>query len=244
MKKPAWMSDTNENSTKPLVFLRIRMMWLLKRNLVLCFLGGLLLSGCYRNTSSTDGSEGPDTSQVVVKKPNIYIYPEVVTNISVKLDFPDGGSIIESKPSYNDGWDVTVEPSGTINAYYRYLFYECQVPNIFQYKKGWIVEGPNLSSFFSENLHAFGFSQPEIDDFIDFWIPLFETTHAYLIYPQYGYDLASVIELSISPEPDNLLRLVYVIRINTTEVKNLQEPLIPTFQRQGYFIAEWGVIYE
>ena len=77
-----------------------------------------------------------DTCQVSVDKPNIYIYPNQKVELDVYLNFPKGGSIVQSIPQYKDGWNVTVDTSGLIDNEYHYLFYECRVPNYFQKEKG------------------------------------------------------------------------------------------------------------
>ncbi len=38
--------------------------------------------------------------------PNLYLYPEEETQMTVTLSFPLGGSVIESKLLYGDGWGV------------------------------------------------------------------------------------------------------------------------------------------
>ena len=45
-------------------------------------------------------------------KPIIYLYPEIETNISVKLENKD--CITVSYPEYDDGWIVTAKPDGTL----------------------------------------------------------------------------------------------------------------------------------
>lgn len=220
-------------------------MQVLKFIVLLFFLVSLTLTGCYWETESPDDEEEEaDTSHYIVRKPNIYIYPEKTMSVSLKLEFQEGGHVTVSEPEYGNGWQVIVSPEGEIDGYYNYLFYECEVPARFQTEQGWVVDGGNLNTFFKENLSGFGFSTQEIADFTEFWIPLFEEQDKYLIYPQFGNALSSVINLHIQPEPDNLLRLVYLVRKNEKEVMQLPEPRIPKFQRQGFYVTEWGVIYE
>jgi len=208
----------------------------------LIFFSILLFSNCKKDTCSSNESSDPDTSDIIVYKPNIYIYPIETIELEVKLDFPQGGSVIESIPKYNEGWNITVDTSGLINNEYRYLFYECKVPNLFQYDRGWIIKGENLTHFFQNNLAESGFSNEEILDFIEYWIPLLDSSTAYRIYPQYKDVISSIIGLIFSKEPDNLLRLFYVIKENSSLNVHLHEPEIPEFQREGYFVVEWGVI--
>lgn len=183
-----------------------------------------------------------DSSHAIFRKPNIYIYPETLTVLNVKVLFPLGGSVISSEPLYNNGWSVTVEPSGRINNAYNYLFYESENPDLCQYNSGWLVKQTDLAAFFSENLIATGFSQREINDFLDYWIPILNSDPFYIIYPQYKTDIDKMIQLEFSQQPDNILRLFYAIKGSKVENISLPPPLIPKFERSGFVVTEWGVI--
>jgi hypothetical protein len=183
-----------------------------------------------------------DTSQVFVMKPNIYLYPQTTRNLSVALEFPLGGSVLQSIPLYSGGWNVSVEPSGKIDQKYDYLFYESKNPDTFQYTSGWIVSRDTLTSFFSNNLLLAGFSQREKSDFIEYWIPRLVEYPYYIIYPQFADEIGKVIRLKISESPDNMLRLFYVIQGTNDFGKMLPAASIPQFTRYGFVVAEWGVI--
>ncbi len=175
-------------------------------------------------------------------KPNIYIYPEVTTELTVQINFPEGGMVIESEPLYQNGWQVTVEPSGLIDDQYGYLFYESLQPDFGQYDSGWVVHQPDLEIFFRDNLTATGFNATEIQDFIDYWIPLLVDSPYYAIYPQYNEQLEKMIQLDFSQQPQNIIRLMYSIRGMQNNSVALPEPQIPEFCRHGFTVAEWGVI--
>ncbi len=183
-----------------------------------------------------------DTHQVVVYKPNIYLYPKAACDLSVTLEFPLGGSILQSVPLYSNGWNVSVEPSGRINHQYDYLFYESKNPDAYQYDSGWVVSRDTLSSFFTNNLLLAGFSEREKNDFIEYWIPRLVDYPYYIIYPQFANEIGKTIKLKISESPDNMLRLFYVIQGRNDFGETLPAPLIPQFKRIGFVITEWGVI--
>jgi hypothetical protein len=177
-----------------------------------------------------------------LEKPNIYFYPEEECRLSVSLGFPQGGDVVISDPPYPHAWqDITVTPDGRIDNTYDYLFYEASVPDLWQREKGWVISREDLSGFFSENLNAYGFSGREIDDFLEYWIPLLKSSPYYAIYPQHTANIDDVITLNISKTPDSILRLFYVIK-EVPEVKSLPEPVIPAFERKGFTVREWGVI--
>ena len=196
------------------------------------------------STISFQSCKPDDDEPTPAKKPNVYIYPQEKTTMSVKLDFPEGGEIIESIPDYGKGWNITVDTNGLIDNSYSYLFYESIQPDIWQQKKGWIIRKKELKDFFTNNLSDYGFFGPEIQDFTDYWIPRLSDSEFYAIYPQNKMTIEKVINLNFSKEPDNLLRLFYVIQeVTDIQSSKLIEPRIKKlFEREGFFVVEWGVI--
>lgn len=180
-------------------------------------------------------------SCAIVDKPNIYIYPKQEVFLNVSLAFPRGGQIITSIPEYGNGWNVTVDTLGKINEKYDYLFYESEQPDVWQMEKGWCIKTENLSHFFTQNLSAYGFEGREIDDFNEYWIPRFQVAEYYLFYPQTNTQIDRVIELNLSETPDNILRLFYVVQESDKNIA-LEAPEISSFNREGFFVTEWGVI--
>ncbi len=129
-----------------------------------------------------------------------------------------------------------------IDGQYGYLFYESEQPDYGQYETGWIVELTELEAFFRSNLTLTGFNTQEIEDFVDYWIPLLDYSPYYAIYPQYNEQLEEMIQLDFSVQPDNLIRLIYSIRGLESGKLVLPEPEIPAFCRDGFTVSEWGVI--
>lgn len=178
----------------------------------------------------------------MVRKPNIYIYPGENTQLTVKLTFPMGGEIVTSIPEYGTGWNISVDQNGLIDNTYSYLFYESIQPNIWQKDEGWIIEKMELETFFRDNMIEYGFEGQEIEDFIDYWIPRLDDFLYYSVFPQTSEIIDNVIELEFSKQPDNMLRLFYVVKGYNQIQEELIEPTIDSFNREGYFVTEWGVI--
>lgn len=190
-----------------------------------------------------DGENEPDCDTCnIVRKPNIYIYPTEIIQLTLKLDFPLGGEILASIPDYNTGWNISVDTNGLINNTYTHLFYESTQPDVWQEQNGWIIKANELESFFRINMSDYGFEGQEIDDFVNYWIPQFDKYSYYSIYPQTQSIINDVIVMDFSNQPDNLLRLFYVIKGSDQILDKLTEPTIDDFEREGYFITEWGVI--
>jgi len=177
-----------------------------------------------------------------VLKPNIYLYPEETTELDVDIVFAHGGWVTTSVPNYDEGWHITVEPSGIIDGQYEYLFYESLQPDYGQYEAGWVVVQDQLEGFFRSNMALTAFNQKEINDFVEYWIPLLTEYPYYAIYPQYNDELEEMIKFEFSTQPINLIRLIYSVRGLETSNLSLQEPVIPPFSREGFTVTEWGVI--
>jgi hypothetical protein len=175
-------------------------------------------------------------------KPNIYLYPEETTELDVDIVFPHGGRITTSIPDYNDGWHITVEPSGIINGQFEHLFYESSQPDYGQYAAGWVVMREELENFFRSNMAQTGFNEKEIEDFIEYWIPRLTDYPCYAIYPQYNNELNNMLKLEFSTQPANLIRLIYSMRGLQENNLDIQPPVIPPFDREGFTVVEWGVI--
>ncbi len=201
----------------------------------------ILQSGC--KDSPTEPCDD-DTSRVVVYKPNIYIYPTEKIELSVSLSFPLGGKVTESIPVYNTGWNVSVAPNGIIDDEFEYLFYECDVPDLFQKETGWIIEQSLLKSFFENNLNSHGFNESEIRDFTDYWIPKLQDSQYYEICPQYSSAIEKMIVLDFSNQPDNIFRLFYYIKGRENNEIDISVPNIEVGKRENYYVMEWGVIFK
>ena len=197
--------------------------------------------GC--KESSTEPIDS-DTSSTIVRKPNIYIYPIQKISLSVDINFPKGGNIVESIPEYKNGWNINVEPNGKIDNLYDYLFYECKIPEFAQEEYGWIIKKENLEEFFRDNLTSSGFNEKEINDFIEYWIPILVNFNYFEIYPQYKSSVDKVININFSNEPINFFRLCYLIVGRDDNSIQPKEPIIEKAIRSGYFAVEWGCILE
>ena len=209
--------------------------------LLFIFLPLIAFISCEKNNNILPDFIENDTL-VTVKKPNIYLYPQSSIELDVFLGFPKGGGVINSIPDYQNGWHISVEPSGKIDNRYEFLFYEASVPSLWQYKFGWVIPKDSLTKFFKNNFKQAGFIKNEIDDFIEYWVPLLSKNEYYLLYPQFAEQIEPLIEIEMSIQPDNFLRLYYVIKGTENPDVNLELPIIQNFERSGFVAAEWGGI--
>ncbi len=91
---------------------------------------------------------------------------------------------------------------------------------------------------------AYGFYGQEIQDYIDYWVPRLNAFFYYTICPQTNEIIDSVIDLSFSKQPNDVLRLFYVIQGYDYSPEMLIEPEIDSFSREFYFVVEWGVVLD
>ena len=190
--------------------------------------------------NESDTITKPIYDDIVVYKPNIYIYPTNNIDLCVKISFPMGGEIVESIPTYTEQWCVNIDTNGKIDNRYDYLFYESKQPNTFQYEKGWCIARNDMNSFFESNMKQYNFSDAEISDFIEYWIPLLDENDYYMIYPQTNEIIDGIIKLNFSTQPNNVSRLFYGV-VGVNKHVEIEEPEIETFNRSGFHVVEWGV---
>ncbi len=172
----------------------------------------------------------------LVRKPNVYLYPETAMQVDVTLD--PKGYITTSIPDYHNGWSVWAEPNGRLDETYNFLFYEAEVP-LTKPNAGWCVSAEHLDVFFTDILPRYGFNAREIDDFLDYWLPALNDAPFYDIRPLINEDIDFFCPIEITPQPDNILRLWFLFtpRQIQTEVPT---PFIPFFDRSGFVATEWG----
>ncbi|MCF6268140.1 MAG: hypothetical protein L3J41_00345 [Melioribacteraceae bacterium] len=169
---------------------------------------------------------------------------QTVKIINRILDFPKGGYVTLSEPEYENGWNVLVETNGLIDNKYDFLFYECKVPDKWQYKYGWVVNKTDYEEFFINNLESYGFHGQEIEDFINYWMPIFSNYEDLIVYPQVDSEIEKLISLSITNTPDSIKRLFYVVVEYSIQTEIPQTPIVNSINRAGFTVMEWGVIFK
>jgi len=181
---------------------------------------------------------------VIALKPNIYLYPEAETDVKVTLERES--LILVSDPEYPDGgWEVSVSPDGTIDGQHGFLFYEAAVPNVFDTEEGWIVEASEVETWTSIMLPEMGLNEQETADFVEYWMEALPEAERYAFYPQWDEAVDEAVGLDISPAPDSVLRLWFVVKsLSDGETLTLASPEIPQFTRNGFTAVEWGVLLE
>ncbi len=194
----------------------------------------------YRRTynNNTKGLEGGPN-----EKPNIYLYPEIPTDVRVALRYPD--QITVSIPEYPaDGWKVTAYPKGILTdgvAEYGYLFYESNIPDYsFQYENAFYLPAEDREETFERILTLYGLNETEKADFREYWCERLPAGRDYYMYPQINEACDLVSPLEITPAPDSVFRLWFVYKEADSENPAIKEPIPERFVRDGFAVVEWG----
>ena len=183
----------------------------------------------------------PDHSHPPIDKPVIYLYPEQAQQVTVELDIV--GEFIFTYPTYDNGWSVLAQPDGTLTTAdgreYSYLFWE----GIFaqfkpRFSEGFVVKGEDSVAFLQEKLEALGLTPREYNEFIVFWAPRMEANAYNKVYFA-GEEYEASAPLSITPEPDSMLR-VFMVFAPAAEGENLPPQQLSSFERKGFTVVEWG----
>lgn len=190
------------------------------------------------STSSKDG-------EALFGKPVLYLYPQKITNVSVRLDFD--GKIIVDYPSYDvmkKGWDVTAYPDGKIisNAdgkEYSYIFWEgLSTITPRDFSRGFVVPGKDSVRFLQSALSKMGLTPKEYNEFIVYWYPKLKANAYNFIYFA-GDEYTEKAKLTIFPEPDSLLR-IYMLYKPLDHPMYVQPQELHSFERKGFTVVEWG----
>lgn len=172
-------------------------------------------------------------------KPVIYLYPTKPTDISVKV----GADVKVSIPSYDQGWNVTAYPDGTIvnkGEKYPYLFWEGTGHGMYpQITEGFIVKKSDIEKTLREHLTLLGLNDKESSDFLEFWLPLMPEK-PYTRITWFGTrQMNELAPLTLSKKPDTLIRIFL-------DFEGLDRPIAIKPQRlghvprRGFVVVEWG----
>ena len=184
-------------------------------------------------------------------KPALYLYPEKTTPVSVNVQ--PNGHLTKTIPEHGvDGWKVIAHPDGRIenvgnSTIYPYLYYEAAVSGVHIPKTtGWVKHKDQLPLFFASVLPELGLNKVEIHDFIDYWLPKLQSEgNSWYITLIPEKEVDRVEKLTISPEPNTMIRVRFYFEKTTIQPSNnstLTPPVISKKPRTGFTLVDWGGI--
>lgn len=176
----------------------------------------------------------------VALKPVIYLYPEEKTEVTVNLNL--NGRFTCTYPAYNDGWNVTASPDGTLTDQngqtYNYLYWEGETNAQYDFSKGFCVKGEDTAQFLETALADLGLNRREANEFIVYWLPLMgQNPYNIISFQTDAYTDAA--ELNINPAPDTLIRVFMAWQASDTFVELPAQDLSAP-ERTGFTVIEWG----
>lgn len=190
------------------------------------------LTGCRKDV---------DPEDQYAKKPALYLYPEQQMDVRVKLDYK--GELTCTYPTYEDGWEVTANPDGTLvdkrdGKEYSYLYWEGRSNQRYDLSKGFVVKGKDTAAFLRQKLSYLGLSPREYNEFIVYWLPqMQENPYNLITFQQEAY--TEQAPLTITPAPDSMLRVFMAYQPLEKPVEIPEQTLQP-FERTGFAVVEWG----
>ena len=184
-----------------------------------------------------------DPTDVVVKKPIIYLYPEEEAEVQVKLGFPEDVTV--SYPNYGDGWNVIAQPTGELKdiktgrSLYA-LYYEGEIKTSSrEMNEGFIVKGAEAAEFLEEKLTILGLNEREAEEFIVYWLPVLQANEYNFIRFEDAVFIDTQMPLAVSPTPESVIR-VWMAFKGIEALIDTKEQELKTPSRNGFTVVEWG----
>lgn len=152
------------------------------------------------------------------------------------------GELTCTYPEYDNGWNVTAMPDGTLydkdgNEYYC-LYWEGEGEYNLDFSEGFCVKGEDTADFLREKLMYMGLTAKEANEFIIYWLPIMQK-NPYNIITFHTEDYVNAVPLTVSPIPDNVIRVFMTFRASNSEVA-IPIQTLPQYERNGFTVVEWG----
>lgn len=175
-------------------------------------------------------------------KPIIYLYPQVPTVCSVKINLD--GNLTCTYPAYRqNGWEnFTAYPDGTLvfpdkKEYYA-LYWEGLQNAEWDFSKGFCVKGEDTVAFLEWALSKQGLTPREANEFIIYWLPFMEK-NPYNVISFQTSAYTDTAALDITPKPDSLLR-IFMVHYPSASKVDIEPQELSGFTREGFVVVEWG----
>ncbi len=184
-------------------------------------------------------------------KPVIYLYPETTQKINVDLDINNpNDSFTTIYPKFTDtenhSWSVVADPDGTIyldDREYSYLFRESTDNNTYDLSQGFVISRDEAVEFLQESLSTLGLTPVEYNEMIVYRLPFIEQSPYSLIHFATPEEYDRRYPLTITPEPDSMLRIFMVIKPLRREIDWIIPQKLETFERKWFSVVEWWGSY-
>jgi hypothetical protein len=180
---------------------------------------------------------------VIMDKPVIYLYPEIETAVSVKMDIK--GKVSFTYPELKGSWNFIAQPDGDLifgEKTYNYLFWESHQDRQFselERKEGFIVTKNEVVSFLEDKLTKAGLTSKEQADFITYWGPRLAAHDQTFVRFEFNEECKRYAEMEITPKPDHIYR-IYMAWMPIQDEMIVTPQKIEKIDRSGFTVLEWG----
>ena len=221
---------------------RIGIIILIITVIVLIICGIVVYFLCKNNEDRQDYRIDLYEHDINVKKPIIYLYPGVKTEVIVKLGNPENVTV--SYPEYIDGWKVIANTDGVLidlnsgRKLYS-LYWEGVQNQQVNFDEGFVVKSEDTINFLEEKLSILGLNDFEIEEFIIYWLPELQKNKYNLIRFAPIDEINNNMPLEFSVEPDTLIRILMQYKA-LDEYIELPEQELRSPERVGFVAVEWG----
>lgn len=215
----------------------------MKKYLVICIfvlvvvIGAVIFARIPRETC--DEPELPQNN-IADAKPVIYLYPETPAEVTVQLDY--AGQLTCTYPKYEDGWQVTAQPDGTLTdgngQTYNYLYWEGLSHGEYDFSQGFCVAGADTAAFLEQALADLGLNRREANEFMVYWLPRMEQNPYNLIAFQ-SDAYTDRAKLTVEPAPDTVIR-VFMAWKPLEKAVDIPPQILTAPVRTGFTVVEWG----
>ncbi|MCB9670204.1 MAG: hypothetical protein H6734_12075 [Alphaproteobacteria bacterium] len=179
--------------------------------------------------------------QMAVRKPVVYLYPEVPTDVVVRVE-PDG-PLTAVYPALQDGaWSVRAHPDGRLvqgDRTHRYLFWESEAPAFdLDPADAHLVAREHAVGFLETLCDRNGLEDTVCGDLVTYWLPELQA-HPYTLVAFPGEAYTRWAPLTVEPRPDAVVRLYFVLQ-GLEEPVRVGSPPLPSADPSGFTVVEWG----
>jgi hypothetical protein len=105
--------------------------------------------------------------------------------------------------------------------------------------EGTIVESSKVKSTIESQLTYIGLNKTEISDFLEFWMPKMPSKKFVRLTWLQNKEMDKLAPLSISPKPDNIIRVFLDFEGLDSSIAIKSQNLIRG-ERNGFTAVEWG----
>jgi hypothetical protein len=215
-----------------------------KFGVLLCTWNGREVKQWGQDQSYSCESPSYNPSEMIIRKPAIYLYPPNPINVSVSVMYSPGFSV--TYPAYFTGWTVTAYPNGKLLNHhdgreYSYLYWEGNPDPSASYDltRGFVVKGEDTAIFLQQKLEEIGLIPKEYNEFIVYWLPQMVHNPYNLIHFANDAEYGNKAQLVVSPTPDSVLRVFMVFKSLKHPIEVTSQLFTP-FTRNGFTVVEWG----